>query len=95
MIEAASLKYSAYRTPRQTFTCSRFRTTETRPTFKPHETPPQHELVDDRWVQESGRLFLRDAPSLGVSVPADVVRSMRLPDAHVLDCRDDLSQPAR
>jgi L-alanine-DL-glutamate epimerase-like enolase superfamily enzyme len=41
--------------------------------FKPHESPLQHELVDDPWVHEDGNLRLRDRPGLGVTVRQDVV----------------------
>jgi L-alanine-DL-glutamate epimerase-like enolase superfamily enzyme len=43
--------------------------------FKPHESPMQHELVEDPWVQADGVLALRSEPGLGVSVREDVVRS--------------------
>jgi L-alanine-DL-glutamate epimerase-like enolase superfamily enzyme len=36
--------------------------------FKPHESPMQHELVENPWVQEAGVLALRDTPGLGVTV---------------------------
>lgn len=36
--------------------------------FKPHESPFQHELVSDPWVQEDGVLRLRERPGLGVEV---------------------------
>jgi L-alanine-DL-glutamate epimerase-like enolase superfamily enzyme len=41
--------------------------------FKPHESPMQHELVDDPWVQKDGLLALRDKPGLGVSVRQKIV----------------------
>ena len=41
--------------------------------FKPHESPMQHELVSDPWVQEDGYLAVRDAPGLGVTVREDIV----------------------
>jgi L-alanine-DL-glutamate epimerase-like enolase superfamily enzyme len=41
--------------------------------FKPRESPMQHELVADPWVQEDGLLRLRDAPGLGVEVREDVL----------------------
>ena len=42
--------------------------------FKPHESPMQHELVSDPWVQEDGYLAIRDVPGLGVTVREDVVQ---------------------
>jgi L-alanine-DL-glutamate epimerase-like enolase superfamily enzyme len=36
--------------------------------FKPHESPMQHDLVEDPWVQEAGVLDLRETPGLGVTV---------------------------
>ena len=41
--------------------------------FKPHESPMQHELVSDPWVQEDGYLVVRDAPGLGVQVREEIV----------------------
>ena len=42
--------------------------------FKPHESPMQHELVSDPWVQEEGYLVVRDAPGLGVEVREEIVQ---------------------
>ena len=44
--------------------------------FKPHESPVQHELVDDPWLQEAGALALRADPGLGVTVRDDVVQRL-------------------
>ena len=41
--------------------------------FKPHESPMQHELVSDPWVQKDSLIQVRDAPGLGVTVREDVV----------------------
>ncbi len=41
--------------------------------FKPHESPMQHELVSDPWIQEDGSLHVRDKPGLGVDVLDEVV----------------------
>ena len=41
--------------------------------FKPHESPMQHELVSDPWIQEEGSLRVRDKPGLGVDVLDEVV----------------------
>jgi len=42
--------------------------------FKPHESPMQHELVSDPWIQSDGYIEVRDTPGLGVTVREDVVR---------------------
>lgn len=42
--------------------------------FKPHESPMQHELVSDPWVQRDGFLEVRDKPGLGVTVNENAVR---------------------
>lgn len=47
--------------------------------FKPHESPMQHELVEDPWVQQDGFLSVRDAPGLGVFVREDVVSKYAFP----------------
>lgn len=41
--------------------------------FKPHDSPMQHELVSDPWVQKDGYLAVRDEPGLGVTVLEEVV----------------------
>ena len=41
--------------------------------FKPHESPMQHELVSDPWVQESGYLDVREKPGLGIDIREDIV----------------------
>jgi len=46
--------------------------------FKPHESPMQHELVADPWVQEDGYLTVRSDPGLGVRVLEDAVRKYLL-----------------
>lgn len=42
--------------------------------FKPHESPMQHELVSDPWVQEDGYVAVRSNPGLGVTVREDIVQ---------------------
>lgn len=42
--------------------------------FKPHESPMQHELVTDPWVQKGGYIAVRTAPGLGVTVNESVVK---------------------
>jgi len=46
--------------------------------FKPHESPFQHDLVEDPWVQQGGMLRLRPEPGLGVTVREDAVRELAL-----------------
>ena len=47
--------------------------------FKPHESPMQHELVSDPWVQQDGYLAVRSAPGLGVTVREEVVKKYEFP----------------
>ena len=42
--------------------------------FKPHESPMQHELVSDPWVQKDGYVAVRSTPGLGVTVQEDIVQ---------------------
>jgi L-alanine-DL-glutamate epimerase-like enolase superfamily enzyme len=46
--------------------------------FKPHESPMQHELVSDPWVQSNGYLSVRATPGLGVTVCEDVVKKYQM-----------------
>jgi L-alanine-DL-glutamate epimerase-like enolase superfamily enzyme len=46
--------------------------------FKPHESPMQHELVDDPWEPSNGTLVLRSEPGLGVSIREDALRDFAL-----------------
>src|SRR6266540_1155255 len=41
--------------------------------FKPHESPMQHELVSDPWIQKDGFLEVRNRPGLGVTVREQTV----------------------
>ncbi len=41
---------------------------------KPRQSPMQHELVENPWLVESGRIAVRTDPGLGVSVREDAVR---------------------
>ena len=41
--------------------------------FKPHESPLQHEMIGNPWVQENGYLTVREEPGLGVVIKEDVV----------------------
>jgi L-alanine-DL-glutamate epimerase-like enolase superfamily enzyme len=45
--------------------------------FKPHESPMQHDLVEDPWVPRDGLLAVRPEPGLGVSVREDAVDRFR------------------
>lgn len=42
--------------------------------FKPHESPMQHELVSDPWIQEDGMISVRNTPGLGVTVREEIVK---------------------
>jgi L-alanine-DL-glutamate epimerase-like enolase superfamily enzyme len=46
--------------------------------FKPHESPMQHDLVTDPWVQKDGYIEVRTTSGLGVEVREDVVRKYQL-----------------
>ena len=73
MIEAAGLRYSAHSWSSALNTAASLhllaisRHGDTLD-FKPHESPMQHDLVEDPWVQEDGVLTLRKTPGLGVTV---------------------------
>ena len=42
--------------------------------FKPHPSPPQHELVVDPWVPVDGMLHVRQEPGLGVTIDEAAVK---------------------
>jgi L-alanine-DL-glutamate epimerase-like enolase superfamily enzyme len=78
LIEAAGLKYSAHSwsSALNTAASLHFLAVSSQGDtldFKPHESPMQHELVDDPWEQRDGLLVLRKVPGLGVSVRQAVV----------------------
>jgi L-alanine-DL-glutamate epimerase-like enolase superfamily enzyme len=78
MVEAANLSYSAHSWSGALNTAASLHMLAVSPRadtldFKPHESPMQHDLVEDPWVQEDGMLRLRDAPGLGVRVDEDAV----------------------
>jgi L-alanine-DL-glutamate epimerase-like enolase superfamily enzyme len=78
MIEVAGLKYSAHSWSGALNTAAslHFLAISDRSDtldFKPHESPMQHDLVDDPWVQKDGMLELRAEPGLGVNVCEDAV----------------------
>lgn len=79
MIETAGLKYSAHSwsSALNTAASLHFLAISQRGDtldFKPHESPMQHELVDNPWIQVDGMLAIRDEPGLGVNVRESVVR---------------------
>ncbi len=43
--------------------------------FKTHESPLQHDMIGNTWVQENGYLTVREEPGLGVEIKEDVVES--------------------
>jgi L-alanine-DL-glutamate epimerase-like enolase superfamily enzyme len=42
--------------------------------FKPHESPLQHDIVEDPWVPQDGALALRSIPGLGVTIREESLR---------------------
>jgi len=79
MVEAAGIKYSAHSWSGALNTAASLHflaISEHGDTldFKPHESPMQHELVDDPWVQSDGSIALRPEPGLGVHVREEVVK---------------------
>jgi L-alanine-DL-glutamate epimerase-like enolase superfamily enzyme len=78
MVEAAGLKYSAHSWSGALNTAASLHFLSISDSgdaldFKPHESPLQHELVEDPWIQEDGMLALRSVPGLGVTVRQEVV----------------------
>ena len=83
MIETAGLKYSAHSWSGALNTAAslHFLAISSQGDtldFKPHESPMQHELVDDPWEPSNGMLALRPEPGLGVDVREEAVRKYRL-----------------
>jgi L-alanine-DL-glutamate epimerase-like enolase superfamily enzyme len=79
LIEAANLKWSAHTwsSALNTAASAHLLANSTHGLcldFKPHESPMQHELVDDPWIQQAGNLAMRKAPGLGVTVREQVVK---------------------
>jgi L-alanine-DL-glutamate epimerase-like enolase superfamily enzyme len=73
MIEAAGLRYSAHSWSSALNTAASVHVLAISAQsdavdFKPHESPMQHDIVEDPWVQSEGALTLRDEPGLGVRV---------------------------
>jgi L-alanine-DL-glutamate epimerase-like enolase superfamily enzyme len=83
MIEAANLKFSmhtwssALNTAASVALIAISRHGDTLD-LKPHESPLQHELVDDPWVHDNGQLQVRDEPGLGVHVRDEIVEKYLL-----------------
>ncbi|MDX6533355.1 MAG: hypothetical protein QOF68_1099 [Gaiellales bacterium] len=78
MVEGAGLRYSAHSWSSAVNTAASLHVLAISDNgdvvdFKPHESPVQHELVDDPWAHEAGSLALRDEPGLGVTVRQDAV----------------------
>lgn len=80
LIEAANLKWTAHTWSSALNTAASVHLLATSPRhgwtmdFKPHESPMQHELVSDPWVQKEGFIDVRDKPGLGVTVREDIVK---------------------
>jgi L-alanine-DL-glutamate epimerase-like enolase superfamily enzyme len=83
MCEAANIKYSAHTWSSALNTAASLHFLAISKNgdtldLKPHESPLQHDLVSDPWVQEDGVLKLRPAPGLGISVREDAVEKYLL-----------------
>ena len=79
LVEAANLKFTAHTWSSALNTAASLHLLASSPAgwcldFKPHESPMQHELVSNPWVQENGFLTVRETPGLGVDVNEDVVK---------------------
>ncbi|MEO6848368.1 MAG: mandelate racemase/muconate lactonizing enzyme family protein [Chthoniobacterales bacterium] len=79
LIEAANLKFSAHTWSSALNTAASVHVLAASRhgwcmDFKPHESPMQHELVSDPWVQENGFIAVRNTPGLGVTVKEETVR---------------------
>lgn len=80
LIEGANLRWTAHTWSSALNTAASVHLLATSPKhgwtmdFKPHESPMQHELVSDPWVQQEGFIEVRDKPGLGVTVHEEVVR---------------------
>jgi L-alanine-DL-glutamate epimerase-like enolase superfamily enzyme len=77
-IEAANLRYSMHSWSSAINTAASVHLVAISPQgdtldFKPHESPLQHELVEDPWAQEGGLLHVREDPGLGVQVRQEIV----------------------
>lgn len=81
MVEAANLRYSAHSWSGALNTAASLHVLAVSSQgdtldFKPHESPFQHDLVEDPWVQQDGYLELRPEPGLGVTVSEPAVERL-------------------
>lgn len=81
LVEAAGLQCSAHSWSSAVNTAASLHVLAITPSadavdFKPHESPVQHELVDDPWVQRGGCVSLRADAGLGITVRDDAVRRL-------------------
>ncbi|MEM7033957.1 MAG: mandelate racemase/muconate lactonizing enzyme family protein [Chloroflexota bacterium] len=79
LIEAANLEVSAHTWSSALNTAASIHLLANTPNavsidFKPHESPMQHELVSNPWVQEDGYVTVPDTPGLGVEVREEIVQ---------------------
>jgi L-alanine-DL-glutamate epimerase-like enolase superfamily enzyme len=79
LIEASNLKFSAHTWSSALNTAASVALLATSQSgwcmdFKPHESPMQHELVSDPWVQSEGFVAPRNTPGLGVTVRENTVK---------------------
>jgi L-alanine-DL-glutamate epimerase-like enolase superfamily enzyme len=78
LVEAANLKYSMHSWSSALNTAASVHLIAISPhgdalDFKPHESPLQHELVEEPWVHVNGMLQVKDDPGLGVHVREEIV----------------------
>ena len=78
LVEAANLQVSAHTWSSALNTAASVHLLATTPhsagmDFKPHESPLQHDMIENPWVQEEGYLAVREEPGLGVEIKEDVV----------------------
>ena len=79
LIEASNLKFSAHTWSSALNTAASVALLATSRSgwcmdFKPHESPMQHELVSDPWIQSAGFVVPRKTPGLGVTVRENAVK---------------------
>ncbi len=80
LVEAANLRWTAHTWSSALNTAASVHLLATSPKhgwtmdFKPHESPMQHELVSDPWIQKDGFIEVRNNPGLGVTVREDIVK---------------------
>jgi L-alanine-DL-glutamate epimerase-like enolase superfamily enzyme len=79
LVEAAKLKFSAHTWSSAINTAASIHLLAASKAglcmdFKPHESPMQHELVNDPWTADHGLVRVPDKPGLGVTVRDEVVQ---------------------